>query len=175
MQVVGRLTAVAASRFMTSKTAHMCHETRKAGFSVVELLVTITVVGSLLAIAMPRFESYRSQARISQATGDLRTLDNKINSFKMSNQIWPSSLSQVPQGTMLDPWGHPYRYLQIEGNSAAKTSQRKDKNLVPINSDFDLYSMGADGKTTAPLTSSSGRDDIVRANDGRYFGLAANY
>lgn len=146
----------------------------KDGFSLVELLVTITVVAALVAIALPRFESYRDQSRNSKAIGDLRILDNRINSFKMSNEIWPSSLSQVPQGDMLNPWGHPYRYLQIEGNSKAKGHERKDKNLVPINSDFDLYSMGADGKTSAPLTAKASQDDIVRANDGRYHGLGSN-
>ena len=147
----------------------------KDGFSLVELLVTITVVAALVAIALPRFESYRNDSRNTKAIGDLHLLDNRINSFKMSNETWPSSLSQITQGNMLDPWGRPYQYLQIEGNSKAKGHERKDKNLVPINSDFDLYTMGADGKTASPLTSASSQDDIVRANDGHYYGLASNY
>lgn len=151
------------------------HQENKGGFSLIELLVAITVLGALIAIAVPWFESYRNQSRISQAIGDLRTLDNKINSFKMSNEVWPSSLSEIPQGNMLDPWGNSYQYLQIEGNTKAKGHERKDKNLVPINSDFDLYSMGADGKTAAPLTSANSQDDIVRANDGRYYGLGSKY
>jgi general secretion pathway protein G len=65
--------------------------------------------------------------------------------------------------------------LQIEGNVKAKGQERKDKNLVPINSDFDLYSMGVDGKTTAPLTAKDSQDDVVRANNGGYYGLASNY
>jgi general secretion pathway protein G len=137
--------------------------------------VTITVLAALAAIAIPRFESYRSDSRNAQAVGDLRVLDNQINSFRTSNERWSSSLNEIPQGNKLDPWGNSYQYLQIEGNEKAKGHERKDKNLVPINSDFDLYSMGADTKTWAPLTSASGRDDLVRANDGRYFGLASNY
>lgn len=51
---------------------------------------------------------------------------------------------------------------------------RKDQNLVPINSDFDLFSVGRDGASVSPL-SGPGRDDIVRGSDGAYFGLAKDY
>jgi len=53
--------------------------------------------------------------------------------------------------------------------------KRKDKNLVPINSDYDLYSMGPDGKTTSALTAAISQDDIVRGRDGIFIGLAADY
>jgi general secretion pathway protein G len=52
---------------------------------------------------------------------------------------------------------------------------RKDRNLVPINTDFDLYSVGPDGDSQAPLTAAASRDDIVRANDGRFIGKAEDY
>jgi general secretion pathway protein G len=66
--------------------------------------------------------------------------------------------------------------LNIEDADAkTKGSIRKDKNLVPINSDFDLYSKGPDGKSTPPLTAKDSLDDIVRANDGGYFGVASKY
>ena len=144
------------------------------GFTLVELLIAITIIGTLLAIAIPRFNGYRDQQKTNLAVNDIRTLDNKIQSFKLSNEAYPAALTNVPMGSILDPWGKVYQYLKIEG-AAVKGDVRKDKNLVPINSNFDLYSMGADGKTTAPLTSTDGRDDIVRGSDGRYFGLGAKY
>ena len=52
---------------------------------------------------------------------------------------------------------------------------RKDHFLVPLNSDYDLYSKGPDGKSSPPLTAEASRDDIIRANDGAYFGLASDY
>lgn len=158
-----------------STNPRTCPESKGAGFSLVELMVALAVLAALMAIAIPRVESYRNDSRNAKAVGDLRTLDNRISAFKMSNERWPSSLTEIPQGNMLDPWGNSYHYLQIEGNAKAKGNERKDKNLVPINSDFDLYSMGADGATSAPLTAAKSRDDLVRANDGRYFGLASNY
>jgi general secretion pathway protein G len=44
-----------------------------------------------------------------------------------------------------------------------------------VNTDFDLYSVGKDGLTVTAFTAKSARDDVVRANDGRYVGLAENY
>ena len=52
---------------------------------------------------------------------------------------------------------------------------RKDRFLVPINSDFDIYSMGRDGQTVPPLTAPKSHDDILRASDGGFYGLAANF
>jgi general secretion pathway protein G len=52
---------------------------------------------------------------------------------------------------------------------------RKDRFLVPLNYDFDLYSVGEDGQTSAPLTADISYDDIVRANNGRFIDLASKY
>jgi len=54
-------------------------------------------------------------------------------------------------------------------------SARKDHFLVPLNSDYDLYSVGKDGKSRAPLSAPDSADDVIRANDGAYIGLAAHY
>ena len=48
----------------------------------------------------------------------------------------------------------------------------QDKNLNPLNSDFDLYIVGNDGETKLPLTPKVSHDDVVRALDGRFVGLA---
>ena len=45
--------------------------------------------------------------------------------------------------------------------------------MVPINEFFDLYSMGADGKSVSPLTAQASHDDIIRAYDGQYVGIAS--
>lgn len=52
---------------------------------------------------------------------------------------------------------------------------RKDRFLVPINSDYDLYSKGRDGESVAPLTAKKSHDDVIRANDGTFVGLAVNF
>jgi general secretion pathway protein G len=59
------------------------------------------------------------------------------------------------------------------GGSAAQA--RKDRFLVPINTDFDLYSMGKDGKSVPSLTAAASRDDVVRAANGAFIGLASRF
>ncbi len=52
---------------------------------------------------------------------------------------------------------------------------RKDRFLVPLNTGFDLYSMGPDGRSVAPLTAAASRDDVVWANDGAFIGPASDF
>ena len=63
----------------------------------------------------------------------------------------------------------------VGGGKPAIAQARKDRFLVPINSDFDLYSMGADGETKATLQNKVSRDDIIRASDGGFYGIAENF
>ena len=51
----------------------------------------------------------------------------------------------------------------------------KDSALAPLNTDFDLYSVGPDGDSRLPLTAAASRDDILRANNGAFIGRAENY
>lgn len=61
-------------------------------------------------------------------------------------------------------------------NGGTTTGQaRKDRFLVPINSDYDLYSMGPDGKSTSALTAKISQDDIIRASDGLFIGRACDF
>lgn len=75
---------------------------------------------------------------------------------------------------MLDPWKRLYVYLPLNTPSAIGKA-RKDKNLVPINSDFDLYSVGPDGLTTPPITAPQSQDDVIRADNGAFVGVASDY
>jgi general secretion pathway protein G len=52
---------------------------------------------------------------------------------------------------------------------------RKDRNLNPINTQYDLYSVGADGQTRLPLQAPVSQDDVILASDGNYVGLAASF
>jgi general secretion pathway protein G len=52
---------------------------------------------------------------------------------------------------------------------------RKDGRLVPLNSDFDLYSSGRNGRSVGPLNSALSQDDVVRASNGAFINLARKY
>jgi general secretion pathway protein G len=85
-------------------------------------------------------------------------------------------LADVGLGGMTDPWGNPYQYMKIAGQDKKSVGTlRKDRFMVPINTDFDLYSMGPDGKSASALTAKISQDDIIRANDGQYIGRASEY
>jgi len=161
--------------FKTSRTAQV-RGADAQGFSLLELLIAVTIISALAAIAIQSYGSFKSQAETKQAITDLQTIDTSIQLYRQANNAYPTSLDLVPQGSILDPWGNAYQYLQIDGGSVkGKGQMRKDKSLVPINSDFDLYSMGPDGKSSAPLTAKASQDDIIRANNGGYVGVASNY
>jgi general secretion pathway protein G len=146
------------------------------GFTLVEVLVVIAIIGVLAGIALPRYQDMREKARVNQAIEDIRAINTMLHRYMRDNVTPPASLGSVGQASKLDPWGRPYRYLQIQGASKSVIGQaRKNKNLVPINSAFDLYSVGRDGQTAGPLTAGTSRDDVVLANDGGFVGLASDY
>jgi len=146
------------------------------GFTLIEVLIAITVLAALLAIAIPQFQSYRKQAQNAQAIADIRNIDLSIQIYKRQNNTLPAALTDLPNTAIpLDPWGNAYVYLKIEGDPLALLSAKKDIFEVPINSDYDLYSAGADGQSLSALPAPVSQDDIIRANDGRYVGLGADY
>ncbi len=148
---------------------------RKKGFTLAELLLAVAVVGVLAAIAFPSYSKYVERMKITTAVNDIIDIGVKIERFKTaSNGTLPTTLAQLSDVPALDPWDNPYQYLSFDGLKG-KGKMRKDKNLVPVNTDYDLYSMGEDGRSVGPFTAKASRDDIVRANDGGFVGLAADY
>jgi general secretion pathway protein G len=111
------------------------------------------------------------------AVSELKMIEKAIANFSAERGRLPDSLNDIGLSPMTDPWGRPYRYLRIAGNEAPGIpgDRRKDRNANPVNSDYDLYSVGRDGLTAAQFDSDKARDDIVRANDGAYFGLAEDH
>jgi general secretion pathway protein G len=153
------------------------HTRISPAMTLVELLIVMAMVGTLMAIGVPAYTNYIEKAKSSQAIEDIRFIEAAIKMYRTDNGTFPETLDQVPSTKLLDPWHHPYQYLKIEGKdkNEIKGKWRKDHFNVPVNSDFDLYSMGKDGKSKSPFTAQASRDDIVRANDGAYVGLVSDY
>jgi general secretion pathway protein G len=144
------------------------------GFTLVEIVIVIAIAGILIWIGVPVVQGYMDRARVAQAVTEIGDMSTKIRAQIRSKGALPDSLDAAGFGGRVDPWGHPYQYLNLftsKGNGVA----RKDKKLAPLNSDFDLYSVGADGDTAASLVNAKSRDDVVRARDGGFIGLASDF
>ena len=145
-------------------------------FTLVELLIVTMIMGALAGIAVPGYRGYLNKARVSTAVAEITEIESKILAFQVANGAYPNSLAQVGFGGRLDPWGRAYMYLRINGVFPAPVGHwRKDQFNVPVNTDFDLYSNGPDGNSTAPFTANASRDDIARANNGGYIGPVSKY
>jgi general secretion pathway protein G len=157
-----------------NRRARMRWRRRTAGFSLLDLMLAAGVLGILVAIALPSFGRYVARANTSAAIADIGKIRMAIGTYAMNSGGPPTNLAAIGMGDMLDPWGRPYVFLSFDG-LMGKGKMRKDKNLVPINTQYDLYSVGPDGDSVPPLTAKPSRDDIVMANDGRFIGLASDY
>ncbi len=134
----------------------------------------MAIIITLAAMGLPAFADAIESAYVARAIGDIRTLQTEITRYEVQLGKLPDSLQEVGVTDLLDPWGNPYQYLNFD-NVQGAGQKKKDKFLVPLNSTYDLYSMGKDGNTSTALTASASQDDIVRANDGAYVGLGSAY
>ena len=151
------------------------NRSRNNGVTLIEMLMALVIVAVLVAIAMPMVQDVLEKARVARAIGDVRAVQTDLQTFETDGDGLPGSLSEIDRGDMRDPWGNAYRYLRFPDDGSKPRGARKDRFLVPVNSTFDLYSVGKDGNTNAAMTASSSLDDIVRANDGGFIGLASKF
>jgi general secretion pathway protein G len=146
------------------------------GFGLLELMVVLVIAGLLTTLAIPAYSDFVDRARTSRAIGDIAGIGLEIEKFRLVNDsLPPLDLAELPVAVSLDPWGQQYFYLNIAAAGPGKGAFRKDGNLNPLNTDFDLYSAGKDGDSKGPLNAKASRDDIVRANNGAYIGRAEDY
>jgi general secretion pathway protein G len=144
------------------------------GFTTVELMIALGLVAVLATLSVNAWGGWRERVNMQKAQDDIIAISVVVDQYWQDKQGYPASLAAIGRDAMRDPWGNPYRYLNLttaNGNGQA----RKDHSLVPLNSDYDLYSMGPDGRSASPLTAQSSRDDVLRANNGRFVGPASAY
>ncbi len=194
--------AAALSRSNRGRTVHRIN---RRGFTLIELVLVMSILSTLATIAVPQFTAIRDRGRVTGAIGDLKMLESEILAhFAANGSVLPADLNEIGRAGYLDPWGNPYVYNPFStsivygcatggtgngggggngngggGNGKCEgpppANARKDKFLKPVNHDFDLYSFGADGASAAPFTAGESRDDVVRAGSGGFFGLAEQF
>ena len=130
---------------MTDKRTHTSRKQR--GFTLIEIMIVVVIIGILGAIIVPTFMSRPDQARVTAAQTDLRSIGAALDLYRLDNFQYPSTEQGLealvtrpsgfpepknynPDGYIkalpTDPWGSPYVYERA-------------------GSAFELYSLGADG------------------------------
>jgi general secretion pathway protein G len=120
------------------------------GFTLIEVMVVVVILGILAAIVVPRIMDRPDEARITKVRNDIRALESALNLYRLDNFRYPTTdqglraLVEAPSGQQEarnwrtggyidrlpnDPWGNPYQYVHPGRHG-----------------EIDIYSYGADGR-----------------------------
>jgi general secretion pathway protein G len=91
---------------------------RLGGFTLIEVLVVVVILGILAAIIVPNLMEKPGQARVTRAKSDIRAVESALNMYRLDKHVYPTTdeglealvpdyLPRLP----VDPWGRPYLYL----------------------------------------------------------------
>ena len=136
-------------------------------------MTAVLLVGVLLAIAMPYYGDWRNRVKTVQAANEIIGNEALVETYVAANSTLPNSWADMPLARSIDPWGRPYMYYNIQANG--KGHARKDHALNPLNTDYDMYSVGPDGVSKAQITQKDSLDDVIRASNGGYVGIASGF
>ena len=121
---------------------------RAAGFTLIEIMVVVVILGILAAFVVPKLMDAPGKARVVAAKHDIAQIRSALDLYKLDNFNYPSTqqglmaLVAPPQGepaarnwkpggylekAPMDPWGHPYQYLN-----------------PGLHSEIDIFTLGSD-------------------------------
>jgi general secretion pathway protein G len=125
------------------------HATRQSGFTLIEIMVVVIIIGILAAIVAPNVIGRVDDAQITKAKAEITNIENAMKFYRLDNFQYPTTEQGLealvtkpndptirnwkPGGYLdrlpVDPWGNPYQYLN-PGN----------------NGEIDIYTLGRDGQ-----------------------------
>jgi len=142
-------------------------------FTLVEILLVIAIFFIMFVLLLKNLGNILTRAKNLRAGIELRGVQQVVDLYKEDYKTLPPDLVILKLNKISDPWGTAYQYQCYDLIPPGK--RRKDRNLNPLNSAYDLWSNGRDQKTSAQINAFYARDDIIRANDGGFIGVASEY
>lgn len=146
---------------------------RDQGFSLIELMIVVAIIGALALIMVPYLRTFITKSKSTRCIAEIRGLQFEISSYLIDRSSFPASLADIKRDTLKDPFGNPYQYKYIAGDPLGLG--RLTSFALPLNDDYDLYSLGPDGASAQGLDDPTSQDDIVRAVGGGYIGLGKEF
>lgn len=124
----------------------------KGGFTLLELIVVVTILAILMGVVAPRIMDAPDKARQSRAKTDMKALATALQAYKLDNFNYPST-QQGLEALVRKPSGSPEAPNWKNGGYLASTELPKDpwgRTYLYVSpgqhGDFDVYTLGADGK-----------------------------
>jgi len=142
------------------------------GFTLIETLLGVVFFAITAGVAAPRVTGSVPGERIRRTTQEICRIETAIDRYRAAHGRLPDSLDQLGMPVPLDPWVHPYEYVNFASRGL---SEQRAYHGMALNSDYDLYSRGPDGQTDLMINASPAEDDIVRGRDGEFVGVASEY
>ena len=99
------------------------------GFTLVEIMVVVVIIGILGALVVPKLMGRTGESRVTAAKVDIATLMQALKLYKLDNQRYPTTEQGLKSLIEKDPWGNAYQYLS-----------------PGVHGEVDLFSLGADGQ-----------------------------
>src|SRR5690348_17251162 len=109
------------------------------GFTFAETLVATAILAVGADAIVGRISGQLERTRIQQAKQEISQIEGAIESYRVRHHELPGSLLELGSAAPLDPWGHPYEYVNFD---ARGTVGQRNYNGLPVNSEYDLYSPG---------------------------------
>jgi general secretion pathway protein G len=75
--------------------AHSTHCRRQQGFTIIELMIAVAIVGALAGLAIPNYLGYLDKARLARCIAEIRYIERAIDSYEAANESLPNTLAEV--------------------------------------------------------------------------------